>query len=190
MAPIDELGGTVQKLLSDSYDLSNVELEGKRVLLRADLNVPTSGGKVQDLTRVHGVLPTVRLLMQKQARVIIASHLGRPEPSKQSWEQLKAKYSLAPVAAELEALLGPDTFVGLADDCVGPAAEEMVARVGAGQVCLLENTRFHAEDVANDDGFSQGLAKLADVVVNDAFGVVHRDQASVTVRIRPTLPTL
>lgn len=186
--PDGAMDAVVAAILDDANDISRADLDGKRVLLRADLNVPVADGKVSDATRLTAVLPTVRLLLSKRARVVIASHFGRPEPKKQSREQMASEFSLAPVAAELAALLGASVFVGLAVDCVGPSAEAMVAALQPGQACLLENTRFEMGDVGNDDAFAQRLAALADVMVQDAFGVVHRDQASVTVRAALRLP--
>jgi phosphoglycerate kinase len=177
----EPLSGVISELLGPSFDLAapSLQLAGKRVLLRADLNVPVdSGDHVSDANRIDAVLPTIRLLQSRGARVVVASHFGRPSPSKQTWEQMLQTSSLAPVAAYLRQQLG-DSFQGLAPDCVGPQVEAAVTALQHGQVLLLENTRFHAEETSNDAAFAAALARLADVFVNDAFGVCHRDQASV-----------
>ena len=117
-------------------------------------------------------------------QVAIASHFGRPQPKKQSWAEMRASpHSLAVVASALASRLGPggDRWAGMAPDCVGPEAQAWVGRLLPGQACLLENTRFHAGDVDNDPAFAKALAELCDIFVCDAFGVMHRDQASVTV---------
>lgn len=145
-------------------------VNGLRVFVRADLNVPLSDGKVADDSRIRASLPTLQKLRAAGARVIVTSHLGRPKG------QRKAELSLAPVAAELAKHLG--VSVSFASDCIGPEAERAVADLKPGQVLLLENLRFHAEETANDPKFSEALAKLADVYVNDAFGAAHRAHAS------------
>ncbi|KAF8068321.1 pgk [Scenedesmus sp. PABB004] len=178
------LDSCIETLLSPRLDLAALPagaLRGKRVLLRADLNLPLGpGGGVTDATRLESLLPTLRLLLAGGARVAIASHLGRPEPARQSEEEMRRRFSLAPVAALLERLLPAGAFAGLAPDCVGPQAAAAVDALQPGQACLLENLRFHAGEASNDPAFAASLAALGDVCVNDAFGVVHRDQASVT----------
>jgi phosphoglycerate kinase len=131
----EPLSDVISQLLSPSFDVTSpsLELAGKRVLLRADLNVPVENGAVSDANRIDGVLPTIRLLQSRGARVVIASHFGRPEPSKQSWQQMLESSSLAPVAAHLQQQLG-DSFLGLAPDCVGPQVEAAVAQLQLGQV--------------------------------------------------------
>lgn len=143
---------------------------GQRVFVRADLNVPTKDGKVGDDTRIRATLPTLRKLVGAGARVVLASHLGRPKG------KVDPKYTLAPVATRLGELLGAP--VAFAAECVGPEAEAAAARLADGQVLLLENLRFHAEEEKNEPGFSAALAKLAGVYVNDAFGTAHRAHAS------------
>lgn len=145
-------------------------VRGSRVFVRADLNVPLSGGAVSDDSRIRASLPTLRRLLHAGARVVLASHLGRPKG--RPVEAL----SLRPVAARLAELLGRG--VSFADDCVGPAAEQAAAELRDGGLLLLENLRFHAGEEANDPGFARQLAALADVYVNDAFGTAHRAHAS------------
>lgn len=143
---------------------------GRQVLVRVDFNVPVKGGEVSDDTRIVAALPTLRYLLEKRARLVLMSHLGRPDG------KADPKYSLRPVAARLERLLRQP--VGFADDCVGPAAEAKAAALPEGGVLLLENLRFHREEEANDPGFARRLAALGDCYVNDAFGTAHRAHAS------------
>lgn len=151
-------------------DLKQEQLEGKRVLVRVDFNVPVQDGKVSDVTRLRASLPTVQYLIKKGAIVILASHFGRPKGKKDP------VYSLAPVAKEFAKLIGQDvTFV---PDCIGDETERVVNSQKPSSICLLENVRFYAEEEANDEGFSKKLAQLADLYVNDAFGSAHRAHAS------------
>lgn len=151
--------------------IRDIDLSGKHVLLRADYNVPVENGKITDDYRIRQSLPTVQFLLEKGVKLIICSHLGRPSGPGDT------KNSLAPVAKRLQELL-KDAHVSFASDCVGPEAEKAVAQLKAGQVLLLENLRFHPEEEANDEGFASQLASLAEVFVQDGFGVVHRAHAS------------
>jgi phosphoglycerate kinase len=149
---------------------ASAEVRGKRVLVRADLNVPVKDGKVSDATRIERFLPTVRDLMTRGARVIVLSHFGRPDG------QRNAKMSLAPIAAAMGAMLARP--VAVADDCIGEVAASAVARLADGDVLVLENTRFHAGEEANDPAFVTALAANGDLYVNDAFSCAHRAHAS------------
>ena len=150
--------------------IQDLEVRGKRVLVRVDFNVPIHNGRVTDDTRVQAALPTLRQLRQAGGRLILCSHLGRPKG------QPDPAFSLRPLAMTLSDLLG--TLVAFADDCVGPAAEQAAARLGEGDVLLLENTRFHPGEKANEPTFAKQLASLAEAYVNDAFGSAHRAHAS------------
>jgi phosphoglycerate kinase len=143
---------------------------GKRVIVRVDFNVPLKDGKVESDKRIKESLPTIAYLRKQGAKVILMSHLGRPDGKR------VADMSLRPVAGALAALLGAP--VAFADDCVGPTAEQAVAALAPGGVLLLENLRFHAEEEENDPAFAKQLAALADLYVNDAFGSAHRAHAS------------
>jgi len=151
--------------------LSDLDLNGKAVFLRVDFNVPIADGKVTESHRIDCALPTIRLILERARKVIIASHLGRPEG------KVVAKYSLAPVREHLQASL--NNPVVLAPDCIGPETERIV-RVDRNQVVLLENLRFHKEEERNDREFSRALASLGEVYVNDAFGAAHRAHASIS----------
>ncbi|MGB6970944.1 MAG: phosphoglycerate kinase [Desulfobulbales bacterium] len=153
-------------------NISDLVLKGKTVLIRVDFNVPLDEqGNITDDIRIRGVLPTINYALDEHAKVIIISHLGRPEGQRQE------KYSLAPVAKRLSRLLEKE--VKLAPDCIGPKVEAMVGQMAFGDVLLLENLRFHEEEKKNDPEFCRQLAKLADVYINDAFAVAHRAHASV-----------
>jgi phosphoglycerate kinase len=151
--------------------LDDLEVKGRRVLLRADLNVPMRDGEVGDATRIERVAPTIRELADAGAKIVVLSHFGRPKG------QPVAEMSLAPLRAPLAAAVGRD--VAFADDCIGPDAESAVARLGDGDVLLLENLRFHAGEEANDAAFADALAALGDLYVNDAFSCSHRAHASI-----------
>jgi phosphoglycerate kinase len=160
--------------------IEQVDLGGRRVFLRADLNAPLEQGAVSDDTRLAAVLPTVRHALDRGAAVVLASHLGRPKGG------ADPKYSLKPVAERLEALL--ERPVPLAPDCVGETVEGLARGLKPGQLLLLENLRFHPEEEANDDGFARRLAALADVYVNDAFAAAHRAHASIAAITRHLQP--
>jgi phosphoglycerate kinase len=161
--------------------IRELPIEQKRVFLRVDFNVPLeegapaqSGGspmRITDDSRIREALPTIKHALERGARLVCASHLGRPKKGRDP------KHSLEPCAARLAELLGQD--VALPEDCVGDAAKKVVFDLRAGQACLLENLRFHPEEEKDDEGFCRQLAQLADVYVDDAFGSVHRAHASV-----------
>ena len=161
----------------------DIDVSGKRVLVRVDLNVPLDEGTgaISDDTRVRAVLPTIRYLIDRKARVILCSHLGRPEG------KVVDELRLAPVARRLSEILSSP--VEMAMDCIGPQVEEAVGRLKEGEVLLLENLRFHPEEEKNDPGFAQALARLADIYINDAFGTAHRIHAS-TVGVAEHLPAV
>ena len=150
--------------------VSDVDVNGKKVLVRVDFNVPIKDGKVGDDTRIRAALPTIEYLLNHGAAVILCSHLGRPKGGPDP------KYSMRPVADYLGQLIGKP--VKFAEDCIGPAAEEAAKELKPGEVLVLENTRFHPEEEKNDPGMARQLASLADVYVNDAFGSAHRAHAS------------
>ncbi|HTB62139.1 MAG TPA: phosphoglycerate kinase, partial [Opitutales bacterium] len=160
--------------------VNDVNLAGQRVFVRVDFNVPfDEKGNVSDDTRVVESLPTIKHLVAQGARVILASHLGRPKGKRDP------KQSLQPVKGVLEKHLGKP--VAFANDCVGAEAEQMVLALKNGEVLLLENVRFHAEEEKNDPAFAKEMAKLAQAYVNDAFGSAHRAHAS-TAGIAAHLP--
>ncbi|MFP5277765.1 MAG: phosphoglycerate kinase [Acidobacteriota bacterium] len=169
--------------------IRDLELANKRVFIRVDFNVPLTedGSTITDDTRIVATLPTIVYALRHRAKVILASHLGRPKGKP------NAKYSLRPVVDRLRELLdkelGSSVNVAFAPDCVGEVAEEMARQLESGQVLLLENLRFHAEEEANDPEFSKKLAKLAEIYVNDAFGSAHRAHAStegITHHVKPS----
>ena len=158
------------KVESRKKGLSDFDPAGRRVLVRVDFNVPIKAGQIGDESRIVAALPTIRYLLQKQARVILMSHLGRPKGGPDPAASLK------PVAQRLERLLRMP--VGFAPDCVGPEAERLAKALTDGQVLMLENLRFHKEEEANDPKFAAALASLGEAYVDDAFGTAHRAHAS------------
>jgi phosphoglycerate kinase len=151
--------------------LDDLDVAGKRVLLRADLNVPMQEGRVSDATRIERLTPTILELVGKRAKVVVMSHFGRPKGKPE------AAFSLRPLVAPLAAALGGRP-VAFAEDCVGPAAQRVVDGLAEGGIALLENLRFHPEEEKNDAGFAGQLAALGDLYVNDAFSAAHRAHAS------------
>ena len=165
----------------DKRTVRDVDVRGKRVLVRVDFNVPLAEGRVADDSRIRAALPTIRYLLDRGAVVILMSHLGRPKG------QVVESLRMDPVARRLEELLGQP--VTKLDDCVGPAVEEAVRAARPGDVLLLENTRFHPEEKQNDAAFAAQLAALGEIYVNDAFGSAHRAHAS-TAGVAQYLPAV
>ncbi|CAG9612429.1 Phosphoglycerate kinase [Bacillus rhizoplanae] len=161
--------------------IRDVDLKGKRVFCRVDFNVPMKEGKITDETRIRAALPTIQYLVEQGAKVILASHLGRPKG------QVVEEMRLTPVATRLGELLGTD--VKKANEAFGPAVQEMVAAMNEGDVLVLENVRFYAGEEKNDAELAKEFAALADIFVNDAFGAAHRAHAS-TAGIADYLPAV
>ena len=162
--------------------VEDVNVKGKRVLVRVDFNVPLQDGKVADDKRITAALPTVKYLLEHGAKVILCSHLGRPKGER------KMEFSLAPVAERLKELL-PGVRISFAPDCIGKETEKMAGELREGEILLLENLRFHKEEEKNDPDFAKKLASLADIYVSDAFGTVHRAHAS-TAGVAQYLPAV
>ena len=150
--------------------LDHLDVADKRVLLRADLNVPVRDGRISDMTRLERLTPTIRELVSKGAKVIVCSHFDRPKGKR------VPEMSLGPIAIALGEVLGQR--VRFAEDCVGIVAQQAIDRMARGDVLVLENTRYHAEEEKNAPAFAAELAKLADIYVNDAFSAAHRAHAS------------
>lgn len=161
--------------------IKDIDIKGKKVFIRVDFNVPIKDGKIDDDTRIKGAIPTIKYAIEQGARVILASHLGRPLKDKKKAEEKgmpydESKYSLKVVGEKLSELLGQN--VEFASDCIGDEVKEKVDNLNEGEVLLLENLRLHAEEEKNDEEFAKQLAGLADIYVNDAFGTAHRAHAS------------
>jgi 3-phosphoglycerate kinase len=150
--------------------VADVDVKGKKVLMRVDFNVPLEGSKITDDRRITQALPTIKDVIGRGGQLILMSHLGRPKGGPEP------KYSLKPAADRLSQLLGKS--VKFCDNCIGPSVEQLTASLKDGEVLLLENLRFHKEEEKNDSNFARQLAKAADVYVNDAFGTAHREHAS------------
>ena len=161
--------------------IDDIEVKGKKVLVRCDFNVPLDGETITDTKRITEALPTIKNLMERGARVILCSHMGRPKG------EFNMKYSLAPVAKKLSELLGVE--VPLARDVIGDDAKALAAKLSDGDVMLLENVRFHKEEEKNDPAFAKELASFAEIFVNDAFGTAHRAHAS-TAGVADYLPAV
>jgi len=158
------------------HTLDDVDVSGKRVLLRADLNVPLKDGIVTDATRIERLVPTIRTLIDQGARIVVLSHFGRPDGKRDP------KYSLRPLIAPLSRLIGRE--VAFAEDCIGEPAKRVVEVLQPGGVALLENLRFHPGEEANSPEFARALAELGDVYVDDAFSAAHRAHASIAALAR------
>ncbi len=155
--------------------LKDIDIEGKRVFIRCDFNVPKDEfGNITDDRRIRAALPTIRYCIDRDCKVILASHFERPEPGK-----FEEKYSLKPVAKRLHTLLKIKNELYMAEDVIGPDAKEKAANMVAGDVLLLENLRFEPGETKNDEAFAKELASFADIYVNDAFGACHRKHASI-----------
>jgi phosphoglycerate kinase len=179
-AAVDEIaGGVVQ---ARKRTVRDVEVAGRRAWVRVDYNVPLENGAVADDTRIVASLPTLRYLLEKRARLVLASHLGRPNGKPDP------RFSLRPVGTRLERLLR--AAVDFAPECVGADAERRARALSEGGVLLLENLRFHPEEEANDEGFARRLAALGDLFVNDAFGAAHRAHASTVAIARVLKPAV
>lgn len=148
--------------------VEDLDVKGKRVLVRCDFNVPLKDGEITNDKRIVAALPTIKYLMEQGAKVILCSHLGRPKG------EYKPEFSLAPVAKRLSEYLGVDVPLAEDENVVGDNAKKMAADLQDGQVMLLENVRYRAEETKNEENFSKELASLADLFVNDAFGTAHR----------------
>ncbi len=159
-------------MLEGIRSVRDLDVEGRRVFVRVDFNVPLDDGKVTDDTRIRAALPTIELIIERGGRPVLASHLGRPKGKP------NPEYSLEPAGARLAELLSAEVL--LADDCIGDGPRKVVSDLREGQIALLENLRFHPGEEENDENFAKELARLAEVYVDDAFGAAHRAHASVS----------
>ena len=159
----------------------DIDVKGKKVLVRCDFNVPIKDGEIADDTRIRAALPTIKYLLENGAKVVLCSHLGRPKG------EFKPEYSLAPVAEELAKLLGKEVI--MAKDVIGEDAKQKAANLKQGQIMLLENVRFHKEETDNSPEFAKELASMAQIYVNDAFGTAHRAHSS-TAGVAAYLPAV
>ena len=150
--------------------VEDIEVKGKKVLVRCDFNVPLKDGVITDLNRLNGALPTIQYLVKNGAKVILCSHMGKPKG------EPKPELSLAPVAKKLSEMLGKEVVFAADDNVVGENARAAVEKMQNGDVVLLQNTRYRKEETKNGEEFSKELASLAEVFVNDAFGTAHRFQ--------------
>ena len=167
------MGSLFRRSKMDKKSIQNISLDtwkNQRVFVRVDFNVPMEGDQIRDDTRIQAALPTLKALRDAGVMLVVASHMGRPKG------QVKPELSLKPVSQRLEELLG--SKVVMAPDCIGPETTQIVSQLSQGEVCLLENLRFHAEEEKNDPSFGKSLSELADIYVNDAFGSAHRAHAS------------
>jgi len=164
----------------DKLSIDDLDLKGKRVLIRVDFNVPLDKGRVTDDTRIRASLPSIRRVLERGGKAILISHLGRPKG------KIKEELRLTPIAERLEELL--KRRIKKLNDCIGEEVQEAVSELREGEVILLENLRFHKEEEENDPEFAKELASLADIFINDAFGTVHRAHAS-TVGVTKFLPS-
>jgi len=155
--------------------IKDINIDGKRVFIRCDFNVPKDDeGNITDDRRIREALPTIRYCLDRDCKVILASHYERPEPGK-----YEEKYSLKPVKLRLRKLLKLNGEVKIANDVVGPDAKSKAANLKAGEILILENLRYEAGETKNDENFAKELASMADVYINDAFGACHRKHASI-----------
>ncbi len=162
----------VSNLLNGIRTIRDLPIDNKRLFIRVDFNVPMEDGKITDDLRIREALPTIKHALEREARVILGSHMGRPKPGKDN-----SQYSLEACGIRLAELI--DAEVHMPDDCLGDAAKKVIFDLRPGQVCLLENLRFHPEEEQDDEAFAFKLSELAEIYVNDAFGAVHRAHASV-----------
>ena len=166
----------------DKKTIKDIDLKGKKVLVRCDFNVPLDENQnIRDNTRIVAALPTIKYLLENNCKIILCSHLGRPKG------EFKPEFSLKPVAKELSRLLGKEVI--MAKDVIGEDATEKAANLKEGEILLLENVRFHREETDNDPEFSKKLASMAEIYVNDAFGAAHRAHSS-TVGVASYLPAV